>query len=369
MTMIKVKGFKIFRDKKRPFKERCYHRKTGLKVNLEKAPLGSAAFFAECQKITASYEASRAKEPKPGTLGTLPAFFFRQEHFLNLSQRTQSDYRKVANFLAPIADTPLHLIDTPLIAGIHDKAAKKIGWRQANMLRTFLSEVFRFAVPAGLIDANYAQAVIPKPRPRNRPRANRPWTIEELLTVLELAPPRLAAAVAVMANTGLDPSDAIALRRDAVEDGVIWADRGKTGEPVAIPVPQRLQTVMDAARRQHNAITMLASTLGGPWSYSGLSTAWHRFKKAHADAVPAELTLKGLRHTMATILREAGAAPRKIADLLGQRTESMALFYSRDAQLAERNRETMEIYQGEIERRTNIVKLSLESVKPGQLDK
>ncbi|PJN96079.1 integrase [Amaricoccus sp. HAR-UPW-R2A-40] len=368
MTTIKVKGFKIFRDKKRPFKARCYHRKTGLKIDLEKAPLGSAAFFAECAKIAAVYEACQAKEPRPGTLGALPAFYFRQEHYLNLSRRTQADYRKVANFLAPIADTPLHLIDTPLIAGIHDKAAKKIGWRQANMLRTFLSEVFRFAVPAGLIDANYAEAVIPKPRPKGRPRANRPWTIEELLKVLELAPPRLAAAVAVIANTGLDPSDAIALRRDAVEDGVIWADRGKTGEPVAIPVPQRLQAVMDAAR-QHNAITMLASTLGGPWSYSGLSTAWHRFKKAQAGVVPAELTLKGLRHTMATILREAGAAPRKIADLLGQRTESMALFYSRDAQLAERNRETMDIYQGEIERRTEVVKLSLKSVKPGQISK
>lgn len=363
MTTIKVKGFKIFRDKKPPYRERCYHRKTGLKIDLEKAPEGSAAFFAEVARIAAAYEAVQAKEPRPGTLGALPAFYFRQEHFLNLSKRTQADYRKVADFLAPIADTPIHLIDTPLIAGIHDKAAKKLGWRQANMLRTFLSEVFRFAVPAGLIDANYAEAVIPKPRPKGRPRANRPWRIEELLTVLELAPARLAAAVAIMANTGLDPSDAIALRRDAGEDGVIWADRGKTGEPVAIPVPERLQAVLTAASR-HNAITLLASAWGEPWTYSGLSTAWHRFKKAHAEQVPADLTMKGLRHTMATILREAGASPRKIADLLGQRTESMALFYSRDAQLAARNRETMDLYQEEIERRTNVVKLSAENVKP-----
>jgi len=39
---------------------------------------------------------------------------------------TRRDYRKCADFLEPIRDTPIHVIDTPLIAGIHDKAAKKL---------------------------------------------------------------------------------------------------------------------------------------------------------------------------------------------------------------------------------------------------
>jgi hypothetical protein len=69
MTAIRVKGFKIFRDKKPPFKWRCYHRRTGLVVDLVKAPIGSAEFFAECQRI-ASLQAAAAP-PKPGTLGQL----------------------------------------------------------------------------------------------------------------------------------------------------------------------------------------------------------------------------------------------------------------------------------------------------------
>ena len=38
MTHIRVKGFKIFED--RHGKPRCYHRKTGHKIDLQKAPLG-----------------------------------------------------------------------------------------------------------------------------------------------------------------------------------------------------------------------------------------------------------------------------------------------------------------------------------------
>src|SRR5690606_17573437 len=119
------------------------------------------------------------KAPKGGTLGALTQVYFRDEHFANLSPRTRADYRKVASFLDPILDVPAYKIDTPLVAGIHDKAAKRMGWRQANMLRTFLSEVFRVNVPKGLISANFAEGVIPKPRPKTRPRANRPWTVAE----------------------------------------------------------------------------------------------------------------------------------------------------------------------------------------------
>ena len=51
MTTVRIKGFKIFKD--RHGRMRCYHRETGQKIDLVKAPLGSAAFFTECEKITA----------------------------------------------------------------------------------------------------------------------------------------------------------------------------------------------------------------------------------------------------------------------------------------------------------------------------
>ncbi len=345
MTHIRVKGFKIFDD--RHGKTRCYHRLTGHKIDLDRAPLGSAAFFAECDKIVALAKAMETKEPKAGTLGALIATYFATEHFKDtLADRTRKDYRKVADYLAPIGDTPASSLNTPLIAAIHDKAAIKLGWRQANMLRTFLGEVFKFCIPKGLVRENFATGVIPKPRPKGRARANRPWSVQELDTVLDLAPAHIRAALALMANTGLDPSDALKLRRDKIENGVIWAQRGKTGQDVPLPINGRLQAALDDAP-SHAAITVLATIKGTPWTYDGFSTVWHRWrsKQVEAGLIPADLTLKGLRHTVATILREAGYTPRQIADYLGQKTESMAIHYSRDADMAERNRTTASLLE------------------------
>jgi len=222
MTHIRIKGFQIFVD--RHGKKRCYHRKTRHKVDLEKAPLGSAKFVAECERIAAITSAQKSLAPKPGTLGGLLQTYFQTEHFDNLADATKKDYRKCANFLHPIADVPVFKIDTPLVSGIHDKAAKKIGWRRANMLRTFMSQVFKHTVPKGLIDKNYAEAVIPKPRPKGAKRANRPWTYSEVKAVLNAASPQMRAALGLIHCTGLDPTDALGLRLDQVEGE--WTCRG-----------------------------------------------------------------------------------------------------------------------------------------------
>ena len=97
-----------------------------------------------------------------------------------------------------------------------------------------------------------------------------------------------------------------------------------------------------------------------------LFDVWHRFtKKLEAEeAVQPGLTLKGLRHTVATAQREAGLEERQIADLLGQKTLSMALHYSRSANLADRNRITMEALEKENERRSKVVKPFKKTVKP-----
>ncbi|MBR2656929.1 MAG: hypothetical protein IKD58_10685 [Loktanella sp.] len=58
---------------------------------------------------------------------------------------------------------------------------------------------------------------------------------------------------------------------------------------------------------------------------------------------------------MATTLREAGLDERRIADLLGQKTPSVARHYSRSANLADKNRETMATLEKANARRAKIV--------------
>ena len=45
MTRVRVKGFKIFND--RHGKPCCYHRATGIAVDLQKNPIGTAGFLSE----------------------------------------------------------------------------------------------------------------------------------------------------------------------------------------------------------------------------------------------------------------------------------------------------------------------------------
>lgn len=87
MTVIRVKGFQIFRD--RHGKWRCYHRKSRIVVDLSRAPLGSAEFLAECSRIVGLTAASL---PKPGTLGMLIRAYRSDPAFTDLEPRTRSDY-------------------------------------------------------------------------------------------------------------------------------------------------------------------------------------------------------------------------------------------------------------------------------------
>ncbi|MDD9723529.1 tyrosine-type recombinase/integrase [Sulfitobacter sp. PR48] len=189
--------------------------------------------------------------------------------------------------------------------------------------------------------------------------------MEERDIVLSRAKPHVRVALALMINTGLDPSDALKLRKDQIDGDTIWGVRGKTGEQVAIPVSPTLQAALDSIPA-HEAATVLASSQGGPWTYNGFSTVWHRFKTAleNEGLIKKGLTLKGLRHTVATTLREAGLDERRIADLLGQKTPSMARHYSRSANLADKNRETMATLEEDNRRRAESVKPLQKSVKP-----
>ena len=350
MTRIRVRGFQIFRD--RTGRMRCYHRATRHAIDLRAAPLGSAAFFAECERIRQIVRARKAAAPVADSLGTLMQHYRESAKFRDLSPRTRKDYGECLEVLHRVRDFRVGDIDTPFVTRLRDLVAKRHGWHRANRIVSVLSQVFREAIPAGLARSNPTRDVIPLRRPKDLPYANRPWTPAELATVLDAAPPHIRVAIALMAMTGLDPSDAVRLRRDQFDGDVIWTERAKTGVRVAIPVIPALRKALDAAPA-HDAETVLANSRGKPWAYSAL---YHAFKGQRGmleakGVIDPGLTLKGLRHTVATTLREAGVDERSIADILGQRTQAMALHYSRSADLAEKNRRTMVVLQNALVKR------------------
>jgi hypothetical protein len=124
MTIIRVKGFQIFRDRHGCL--RCYHRATRTPVDLGKTPIGSPEFFAECQRIASLIEAANEKA-KPGTLGLLICDYRASPTFQDLAPRTRADYQSHFEYLRPIADTPLVRFERPLVVRIRDKAAASKG--------------------------------------------------------------------------------------------------------------------------------------------------------------------------------------------------------------------------------------------------
>jgi integrase len=65
------------------------------------------------------------------------------------------------------------------------------------------------------------------------------------------------------------------------------------------------------------------------------------------------LTLYGLRHTMAVILRESGCDERAIADALGQKTIEMARHYAKGADLTRKMRGIVKNFNAEMARRNH----------------
>jgi integrase len=354
MTYVRVKGFKIFAD--RHGKVRCYHRATGTAVDLEKHPIGSAGFIAECDRITRL--ADKGMTAKPGTLGLLITEYRKHHAFQDLADRTKADYQRVFDYLQPIADTALVRFDSPMVARIRDKAGESKGRRFGSYVRTVLSLLFAWGKERGYVKINPAEGLKGIRKPKDAPEANRPWRDHERHAVMEALPAHMKPAMALMMYCGLDPQDALSLPRSAIKGDMIDTKRGKTKEPVWLPLPSPIANVI-AAAPDHDAVTVCANSYGRPWTVSGYRASWRRVRipLEQAGKVQPYLTLKGLRHTVATILSEMGKGPEDIRLYLGQKTDAMAKHYSRRADHTERNTETTIDFVAEVNRRaTKVVK-------------
>lgn len=354
MTVVRVKGYKIFKD--RHGKMRCYHRATSAAIDLIKNPLGSAGFFAECARIDALAKAGIAASP--GTLGLLITKYRKHSAFTELAPRTKTDYQKVFDYLQPISSEKLARFKSPFIVKLRDKALEQHGRWFANYTITVLRLLFTWGKERGFVETNPAMGIRAIKRPKGMADANRPWADHERNAVLEAVPTHMKLPIALMMFTGLDPQDAVKLKKSTIKDGLIDTARGKTSVAVWMPVPEPLLQIL-AEAPDHDAITLCANSRGRPWTISGFRASWRKVKlKLEKDGViDTGLTLKGLRHTVATILAEMGKTPDEIKNVLGQKTDAMARHYSKRANRTEINTKTVADFSVELDRRrTNSVK-------------
>jgi integrase len=272
--------------------------------------------------------------------------------FSELAPRTRVDYQRIFDYLKPIADTPLAKFNRPLIVRIRDKAAETRGQRQGNYVQTVLSILFAWGRERGFMADNPASGIKHIRRKKGLPDANRPWSDEERHAVLMGVPNHMRLPIGLMMFTGLAPEDALSLPRSFFRDNEIATRRSKTGEPVFWPCPAPLIEIVESSP-PHNAITLCANSYGRPWTGSGFRASWRtiRNRLQREGAIGAGLTLYGLRHTVAVILREIGCDERTIADALGQETIEMARHYAKGADLRPKMRGVVKSFEAELDKR------------------
>jgi integrase len=200
-----------------------------------------------------------------------------------------------------------------------------------------ISVAFEHGKEHGIVSENPVKGVKRVKRARDAKSANRPWTLDECRTVITSIPQQLRLPVALGMFTGLRKGDVLALTKAAIRDGKIWRRTNKTGQEVSIPVhPDLAQLLANAP--PHDAITISATTKGTPWTESGFNSS---FIKAIAALkqdrkIGDGLTFHGLRHTVGTLLVEAGYDLDTVRRWLGQKTLAMAIHYSETADTSDR---------------------------------
>ncbi len=323
MTAVRVRGVKRYRSKGRWY---YYHRPTGTRLNSE---FGTGEFFAELAALERKVKREKAA---PGTLGMLLASYRFSPTFEDLAESTKRGYLDMMNILKPLHEMPLVELTAPFIAGLRDKLASQRGRRTANFVMAVVSVACEYGKERGLIAQNPVKGIKRVRRERGQPKANRPWTREECRVALEHLPGQLVLPVALAMYTGLRQGDVLTLRKNALRDRQIWRVTGKTGQEVSLPVHPGLAVII-AAAPVHDAITLVATSNGTPWTSSGFKCSFKKAMKRLADdrKVGPDLTFHGLRHTVGTLLIEAGVELDIVRRWLGQKTLAMAIHYSEGA--------------------------------------
>ena len=329
-TMVRVRGVKRYRD--RHGRWRCYHRKSGKAL---KAEFGTAEFFLELKSIE---EGQKARDPSPGTLGLVIKAYRESQAFKDKATATRAGYLRYIDVAKSLHGMALVDIDGPFLAQVRDKISAKRGRRTANYALAMLSILFEFAKERGWAKDNPAKGVKRVKRERDRPRANRPWSLEERQVVLDAAPWQLKVPIALAMFTGL-PED----RRDRSDEGGAQErfnrdiEERRGGVSAGSPRPRAdFQHGSQAHRRHHRG-----DVRGHPRDGKRVQVAVLQADRQAGGGWPRRhrnLTFHGLRHTVGTLLAEAGASLDDIRRVLGQKTLVMAQHYSDRANKQEATR-------------------------------
>jgi integrase len=326
---VKIVGIKQYTSNGKVYR---YWRRKGAPLTPIDPRLKGAALAAEIARLEAIYITNK---PLPGTLRLLVVEYKRNSnHFRSLRPRTVLDYERVFKWLGSAMDCPVIEITKPEIARTRDCARDQHEPKFANQVVTVLKMVFAYGVEQGFARENPALNIAKAKGGNKRP--NRPCTPAEANALIDFAPKPLRPVIAIALYTGLRLGDVVALKRTAIQGDWMETEQSKTRKLVRAYIPADLKRILGAIEYDSRiaATTACVKDDKRPWRYEGVKTAFQR----HRDALEAQgligpgVTFHGLRHTVSTVLAEAGYMEGEVAHLLGHGPKSISGHYMRSAQ-------------------------------------
>jgi len=226
---------------------------------------------------------------------------------------------------------PLMQLNGAAVIKIRDRALAQKKRRFANHVLQVLGTILNWGKPRDLAPGNPAAGIPKIPRPRDMAKANRAWTEAERDMVLGEATGGLKIAIALGTFAGMRIGDAVRVTWSIYDGENLEWRQGKTGDTVWLPTHRDLRALLDVTPRL--ATTIVTGAAGRPLKESGLAKAFRTLilRLEREQKIGDSLTFHGLRHTAGKMLADLGADTRAIQALLGQRSLSMAIHYSQEA--------------------------------------
>ena len=236
-SVVRIKGLQRFRNPKTG-RIYCHHRASGTRL---KTDFGIPEFFVELANLEAAHQLQQKRKSAPRTLGEMVDSYTQSARFRDLAPRTRKDYFGILYDLKQIYAMPLSAVDKPFLARLRDDQAECRSWHYANYLLAVLSAVFKLAEEYGVMQANPALRLAKLKRPKDRPQANRPWTVAEWAAVRDVALPHIRLPLAIGAMTGLRIADIVALPKTACRDGWLQHETAKRRVEICLPITDELR--------------------------------------------------------------------------------------------------------------------------------
>lgn len=244
-------------------------------------------------------------------------------HAKSAATRRQRD-NIFSHVIAAAGHEPYRSITRSDIIASRDKRAGTPS--QARNFLDAMRGVFRWALDAGMIDADPTAGVGNPPRPKTR--GFKAWEEEDVAAYERRWPEgsRERVWLHVLLYTGLRRGDAVRLGKQHVRDGVATLRTEKNATEVNIPILPILEETL--AIGPTGDLAFIVGEKGRPLTKESFGNF---FKRACVAAGLNEHSAHGVRKIGATRAAEAGATVAELEALFGWSGGAMASHYTRTA--------------------------------------